>query len=165
MKDEPVKAASLAVLNAGVIALSACGNSSYPQVKQNTGIGHATERPTASTWKVERLASESAPAAQPPAATVKMWSNGRLAGTSSCNGVGGAAIWHPDGSFTNLDQPMISTLQACDDTPASRAFAEEFWRKMLTAKHWGSSGISMEIKFSDGSKAILSKMDGAALQK
>lgn len=141
------------------LVLAGCGSSTQSEVPHNAITEQAAESLSASTWRVLRLGRENAPSAHPPPATVKMWSNGRLSGTVSCNGIGGAAMWHSDGSFANLAQPLISTLQECDDTPAARDFAARFWRKMASAQRWSVKSNMMTIQFEDGSQGILTRME------
>ena len=111
-----------------------------------------------STWIVEQLGEEPAPDVSPPAVVVTFWANGRLGGMQSCNAVGGAATWHPEGTFANLDAPLIATLMGCGDQPEEVArFANRFWKKMKSARNWRISGGSMEIEFADGTRAKLRK--------
>jgi len=115
------------------------------------------------SWSVVQFGDEVAPTLESPAAIVKFWANGRLGGMLSCNGIGGAAGWTENGEFTNLDQPLISTLMGCsDDAERGRHFAERFWGKMREARRWKLVGENLEIWFEDGSSARLKQIQSTA---
>lgn len=150
--------------------LTGCGksgsepNSSMAPLRRDVPSTAATSGASASSsaifperrWVVEQFGGETAPRIHPPAAIVTFWSNGRLGGMNLCNGIGGAATWNVDGTFANLEQPLISTLVACGDKAnQGKVFAERFWRKMQFAKQWHIEGPFLEIRFSDGTIARL----------
>jgi heat shock protein HslJ len=96
-----------------------------------------------------------------PPATMVFTIEGRVAGSSSCNGFGGNVRWLPDGGFAQVDMPLIKTLVHCGDQPkadAATAFGDRFWGLLQHARSWKLEGEQMVIQSQDGSTARLAIM-------
>jgi heat shock protein HslJ len=117
-------------------------------------------------WRVLEINGEVAPpSAGPeaqPAATLLFTHDGMIAGSSACNNFGGAVRWTSDGSFKNLDMPLIMTLMGCGQDQQQRAvvaFGDRFLRLMQHAMSWDREGAEVVIRSLDGSTARLAPLE------
>ncbi|AHE57123.1 META domain-containing protein [Sphingomonas sanxanigenens] len=107
-----------------------------------------------SYWRLESIDGEKAPAQRVPPVILRFGKDGTFHGTAACNSVGGAARWHPDGRFSGLDQPLITTTAGCLDLDAALAFAERFWSNMPSASGWRQERGMIIISLGNGSTAV-----------
>lgn len=94
-------------------------------------------------------------------ATIRFYANNAIGGTAACNAVGGQELtWTAEpsgrtGAFgRNERSATITTAVGCSD-PEAAALGDRFWSRMLKARRWTTSALTLHITFADGSKAVL----------
>lgn len=104
-------------------------------------------------WRLATIDGEKAPEQRGPPVILRFGKDGTFHGTAACNSVGGAVRWQPDGRFSGLGQPLITTTAGCLDLDAASAFADRFWLHMPSASGWRLDRGVLIISFGDGSAA------------
>lgn len=136
-------------------ALTACGTA----VPVNRPV--AGDRITARIWGLRDLQGTRVNAAGSEAATLRFLPDRGIAGTASCNQVGGRQTsWSADapgtaGTFAHdPSQPTIRTVAGCRNLRGMET-GNRFWDMMATARRWSVSSGTLTIGFADGSRAAL----------
>ena len=136
-------------------ALSGCG---APMAVDRPVAG---DHVTARIWGLRDLRGNRVVASRPEAATLRFLPGHGIAGTASCNDVGGRETsWSTDapgtaGTFAHdPSQPTIRTVVGCMDVRAMET-GSRFWKMMATARGWSLSSGTLTIGFADGSRAAL----------
>jgi len=119
------------------------------------------DAPVGKNWVLRELDGAPVKRANPEAATIRLDADGRIAGTSACNDVGGEELtWTADASGRsgsierNQLGTMVTTVVGCWDARAI-ASGDRFWTQMRNARSWSANATTLTIRFSDGSAAML----------
>lgn len=121
----------------------------------------AGDHVTARIWGLRDLQGNRVIASGPETATLRFLPGHGIAGTASCNDVGGKEhSWSADASGTagtfahDPSQPTIRTVAGCRDLQGTET-GNRFWDMMATARGWSVSSGTLTIGFADGSRAAL----------
>jgi len=112
-------------------------------------------------WVLRELDGARVERANPEAGTLRLQANGRIAGTSACNDVGGDELTWTAGASgrtgsieRNQLGTMVTTVMGCLDARAV-ASGGRFWAQMRNARSWSANANVLTIRFPDGSAALL----------
>lgn len=106
-------------------------------------------------WALRKLSHETIKQMEPELATVRFRDDGRIDGTTSCNGISASLTWSHDhangqsGLLRNDGRPSIQTVVGCGNRWAT-TIANGFWKKMETAERWSRRGNRLRIAFTGG---------------
>ncbi|MDR7260395.1 heat shock protein HslJ [Sphingomonas sp. BE270] len=111
-------------------------------------------------WVLRDLQNDRVARSRPEAATIAFFKGHVIAGTVSCNSVGGRELtWtaktSSSGTFSHdASQATIMTVVGCPKVEALR-LGGRFWEMMKTASAWSIAGATLTISFSDRTTASL----------
>lgn len=122
---------------------------------------------TGSVWALRSLQSRDIPRFRREAVTLRLLPDHGIAGTASCNSVGGreftwTATTDSVGSLArDPSQPTITTVVGCNDV-VTMQIANQFWTLMTKAREWSIDRGDLLISFDDGTMAVLKSLGPAA---